>query len=343
MKKKAGIIIVLVIVALSVAALVVYQQFTTAIKAPLAIPESGITYRLKPGASIRAVARDLEQRGIVPKARYLEWLARRDDKATSIQAGEYRLEPGMTLESLLNLFVFGKTLQYKFSIVEGTRFQDVLKNLAANTDIKHNIDPATFVEDFKAWTGEDYPEGWLFPDTYYFTSEEDDKALLLRAWRKMKTELQAAWEQRQPDLPLKTPYEVLILASIVEKETGVADERPLIAGVFINRLRKGMKLQTDPTVIYGMGEKYKGNIRKKDLKKDTPYNTYTRTGLPPTPIALPGREALLAVVNPAETDALYFVAMGGGRHHFSKTYKEHRNAVIRYQLNGNARRYKGDE
>jgi len=343
MKKKILIIVTVVILFLVLAVFTAYQQFQTAIKQPLNIPEMGLIYSLKPGTSIRALSQDLEKKGIIKKSRTLEWLARREKKATKIRAGEYKLEPGLTPESLLDLFVEGKIVQYKFSIVEGTRYADALKSLLAIKEIEHSVTPETFVSDFKAWTGEDHPEGWLFPDTYYFTRDDDDKTLLLRAYQNMKTELEKAWEKRQSDLPLKTPYEALILASIVEKETAVAKERPLIAGVFINRLRKGMKLQTDPTVIYGMGDQYKGNIRKKDLKKDTPYNTYTRTGLPPTPIALVGKEALEAVVNPASTEALFFVAKGGGEHHFSKTYKEHRKAVIRYQLNGNAKRYKGDE
>jgi len=341
--KRLLIITGVIIVLIALTVFTGYKQFQTAIKQPLNIPETGIVYSLKPGTSIRALGQDLEQKGIIKNARNLEWLARLDDKARKIRAGEYKIEPGLTLESLLGLFVGGKTVQYKFAIVEGTRFTDALKTLSANEEIKQHVSPDEFVTEFKAWTGEDYPEGWLYPDTYHFTRGDDDKALLLRAYQNMKTELELAWEKRQPDLPLKTPYEALILASIVEKETAVAKERPLIAGVFINRLRKGMKLQTDPTVIYGMGDQYKGNIRKKDLKKDTPYNTYTRTGLPPTPIALVGKEALEAVVNPATTEALFFVAKGGGEHQFSKTYKEHRKAVIKYQLKGKARRYKGDE
>lgn len=343
MKKKILIISGVALLFLMLVVFVGYQQFQTAIKQPLNIPETGLIYSLKPGTSIRALSQDLEEKGIIAKAYTLEWLARREDKATKIRAGEYRVEPELTLENLLDLFVEGKAVQYKFSIVEGTRYSDVLKIISKIKEIEHTVIADNFIAEFKAWTGEDYPEGWLFPDTYYFTRDDDDKTLLLRAYQNMKIELEKAWEKRQPDLPLKTPYEALILASIVEKETAAAEERPLIAGVFINRLRKGMKLQTDPTVIYGMGDQYKGNISKKNLKKDTPYNTYTRTGLPPTPIALVGKEALEAVVNPATTEALFFVAKGGGKHQFSKTYKAHRKAVIKYLLKGNAGRYKGDE
>jgi UPF0755 protein len=192
------------------------------------------------------------------------------------------------------------------------------------------------------YEGED-PEGRFLPETYFFTRNTSDLEILRRSYAAMKELLQEEWDDRDEDLPLKTPYEALILASIVEKETGVADERPMIASVFINRLKKGMKLQTDPTVIYGMGERYKGNIRKKDLQRDTPYNTYTRKGLPPTPIALPAASSIQAVLHPAESEALFFVASGGGRHYFSKTYEEHKQAVIKYLLGGDAARYKGDQ
>jgi len=343
MKKK--IIIILTLLVLIIAAVLGYQYqiYQIAIQQPLNITEPGQEYRLKPGTSIRSVSQEMQQMGVISHARYLEWLARENKQAGSIQAGEYFLQPGLTMETLLELFVSGRTIQHKFSIIEGTRYRDALDTVIKLDKLEQNIIPEQFEEAFKQWTGEAHPEGWLYPDTYYYASEDSAKDVLMRAYEKMKAELEKAWENRQPDLPLQSSYEALILASIVEKETAVADERPLIAGVFVNRLRKGMKLQTDPTVIYGMGDRYQGNIRKTDLKKDTPYNTYTRTGLPPTPIALSGKEALQAVVHPAETDALYFVAKGGGRHAFSKTYKEHRKAVIRYQLKGNAKRYRGDE
>lgn len=343
MIKKLLVTLAIISVALAGTGIYFYQQFQSSIQQPIQVPEAGLTYRIKPGTTIRSLGRDLHGRGVIQQPRYLEWLARKNKQTTAIRAGEYHLQPGLTMETLLDLFVTGKTIQHKFVIIEGTRFTDVLESLSAVDNLEQNFNKENFVEELKDWTGEDYPEGWFYPDTYYYSSSDTAKDLLLRAYEKMKSELTAAWKNRQPDLPLQTPYEALILASIVEKETAIAEERPLIAGVFINRLRKNMKLQTDPTVIYGMGDKYKGNIRKVDLKKDTPYNTYTRTGLPPTPIALSGREALQAVLNPDATEALFFVAKGGGYHEFSKTYKEHRRAVIRYQLNGRAHRYKGDE
>ncbi|HDP89617.1 MAG TPA: endolytic transglycosylase MltG, partial [Thioalkalivibrio sp.] len=186
-----------------------------------------------------------------------------------------------------------------------------------------------------------HPEGWFYPDTYHFPKGTTDVEFLRRANAIMRERLAAEWAEREEGLPLETPYEALILASIVEKESAVASERPMIAAVFVSRLRKGMRLQTDPTVIYGMGESFDGNIRKSDLRRDTPYNTYTRGGLPPTPIALPSGESIHAVMHPAKTDALYFVSRGDGSHHFSATYEEHREAVIRYLLGGKADRYQG--
>ena len=183
----------------------------------------------------------------------------------------------------------------------------------------------------------EHPEGRFFPDTYYYTKGETDLMILAKAYDKMQKLLQQEWQGRVANLPLKDPYEALILASIVEKETGRADERRQIAGVFINRLRRGMRLQTDPTVIYGMGESFDGNLRLKDLRRDTPYNTYTRRGLPPTPVALPGKESLQAVLHPEASDALFFVARGDGSHEFSATLEQHNKAVIKYQLNGKPR------
>jgi UPF0755 protein len=183
------------------------------------------------------------------------------------------------------------------------------------------------------------PEGRFFPDTYYYSAGQTDRMILANAYDKMQKMLEQQWAARDADLPFKSPYEALILASIVEKETGRADERELIAGVFVNRLRHGMRLQSDPTVIYGMGDKYDGNIRLKDLMRDTPYNTYTRRGLPPTPVAMPGRDSLHAVLHPAVTDALYFVSRGDGSHVFSATLEEHNQAVIKYQLKGVPRKY----
>jgi UPF0755 protein len=309
---------------------------------PLPIAEEGLVYEIPPGATAQAVARDLAQRGLLDRPKYWRWLARIEDKARQIRVGEYRLEPGLRPRGLLDAFVHGATVQYAFTLVEGWTF----KQLGAALRADPVLVPTLTDEELASVMGRlgmpgMHPEGWFYPDTYLFPRGTTDLELLRRSHRVMTQRLDAAWAERDPDLPLEDAYQALILASIVEKESAVADERDMIAGVFVGRLRRGMRLQTDPTVIYGMGDAYTGNIRKSDLQRDTPYNTYTRSGLPPTPIAMPGGGALRATVKPAETDALYFVAMGGGRHHFSETYEEHRQAVIEFLLGGKEGRYRG--
>ncbi len=313
---------------------------------PLDIPEEGLVYEIPQGASVRSVARDMKQKSLLPNPWYFELWARWVEPGPAIKTGEYFIASGATISDVLREFRHGVPVQHKLTIVEGSRFTDVVAKLEQAIEaglMKRIIEPGHYAEAFTAMTGEKSPEGWIFPDTYHFPKGQTDKGFLKQAYRRMKETLMRAWEQRQPDLPLKSPYEALILASIIEKETGAAGERPMIGGVFTNRLKKNMKLQTDPTVIYGMGDRYKGNIRKKDLRSDNPFNTYTRKGLPPTPIAMPGEAAIMAAVNPAATDALFFVARGKGRHFFSTTYKEHKQAVIKYLLGGNAKRYRGDD
>ncbi|MEZ5535808.1 MAG: endolytic transglycosylase MltG [Thiolinea sp.] len=335
-----------------------YQQYQQFLSKPLQLADDNTTFKIESGSNIRKVARQLAAENILPASDipYVkpEWLfiahARITQQAGKIKAGEYALEEGMLPDDLLQRFVSGKTVQYQISFIEGRRFTDIFENVKSHPDLKHTLseddyaDHELLMEKLGAPKGT-YPEGWFFPDTYHFPKGTTDIDVLKRSYDTMVKYLNEAWETRKAHPHIKTPYEALILASVVEKETGVADERPLIAQVFLSRLEKGMMLQTDPTVIYGMGEEYDGNIRKKDLRKDTPYNTYTRTGLPPTPIATPGKAAIDAVFNPEETDALYFVAtgLGDGRHYFSKTYKEHREAVIKYQLNGKRSRYQGDK
>lgn len=319
-----------------------YQGYQEALTAPLKNLENNRVYTLERGTSIKRLAADLEQRGMINKALYLELYARQNKLGTTIKAGEYELDDGLTLQSLMALFSTGSSLQYKFTIIEGTRYGEILSNLSTTEHLKATLNNDQFITEFQQMSGQPHPEGWLLPDTYYYTRHETDMDLVKRSWKAMQKYLDSAWASRDDNLPLKSAYEALILASIVEKETGVPGERPTIAGVFINRLNKGMKLQTDPTVIYGMGDQYKGNIRKKDLKTDTPWNTYTRKGLPPTPIATASKASIDAVMHPAKTSALFFVAKGGGEHYFSDTYKEHRKAVIKYQLKGKASRYTGD-
>lgn len=309
---------------------------------PLEFSPSPRVVEIAAGENTRTLAMRLEKEGVVPAAWMFESWARFKKLGSSIKVGEYPVASGATIPSLLAQFVAGKSLQYRVTIPEGVSSKDLIKLLHSNDKLQRLLSTDDAAISLNRITGKAHSEGWFFPDTYFFSKGSSDRDILDQAFKKMEHELARVWASRDKNLPLKSPEEALTLASIVEKETGVADERPMIAGVFINRLRKGMKLQTDPTVIYGMGDQYKGNIRKSDLKKDTPYNTYTRKGLPPTPIALPGTEALEAVVHPAETDALFFVAKGKGRHYFSKTYREHKRAVVKYLLNGDAARYQGD-
>ncbi len=316
-----------------------------AMQAPLTLPQAGVTYQLEAGTTLRSLSRDLARRGWVANPWYVEIWGRWVEPGGSVQAGEYDLEPGMHIADVLALLRKGKAKQYRITVLEGSRFRDFALQLADLVDkgqIRATVGPQGYAAMFRELTGESHEEGWIFPDTYQYSRGDTDRSLLLRAYRRMRSVLDQAWTHRTAGLPLKSAYEALILASIVEKETGVADERATIAGVFIRRLNKGMKLQTDPTVVYGMGERYKGNIHKADLRQDTPYNTYTRKGLPPTPIALPGAGSIEAAVHPNDTGALFFVAKGGGRHYFSKTYREHRKAVIKYLLGGDKKRYRGD-
>ncbi len=329
-----------------------YQQF---LQQPLTLSEHNTTFTVASGSNIRQIARRLNEQAYLPQTQYLSAdllmvaYARLSGQASQIKAGEYELNPGMTVPQVLERFVSGKTLQYAVRLIEGRNYKQMVQTVQSQALLEHVLSDNDYNDYQQIMTrlGSDefdHPEGWFMPDTYYFPRGTTDEEVLKRAYKAMRDYLLQAWEKRDPNPHIRTPYEALILASIIEKESGVAEERPIIARVFLNRLEKGMKLQTDPTVIYGMGKAYQGNIRKRDLKTDTPYNTYTRFGLPPTPIAMPGREAIEAALHPAESDYLYFVATGegDGRHYFSKTYQEHRKAVIQYQLNGNSRRYKGD-
>jgi UPF0755 protein len=233
----------------------------------------------------------------------------------------------------LALFASGRSIQYPVTLVEGRRFRDVVGELAEVSVLEHELTGLSDAEVMeRVGIDEAHPEGWLFPDTYLVVRGSTDVALLRRAYERMQEVLAEEWANRSEDLPLATPYDALILASIIEKETGVAEERPAIAGVFVRRLQRGMRLQTDPTVIYGMDDAFDGDIRRADLRRETPYNTYVIDGLPPTPIALPGREAIHAALHPADGDSLYFVARGDGRHYFSATLDEHNCAVRHYQL-----------
>ena len=299
--------------------------------APLPMGDAAIELAIEPGTSPRGVARDVQAAGVQTDARLLYWWFRLSGQSRLIKAGNYEIAPGSTPLGLLDKLVRGDETLRALTLVEGWNFRQVRAALAT-AELKPDsaaLGEAALMERLGR-TGV-AAEGRFFPDTYTYAKGASDLTVLRRALHAMDRQLAAAWEQRAADTPLKTPDEALVLASIVEKETGREADRALVAGVFTNRLRASMLLQTDPTVIYGLGERFDGNLRKRDLQTDTPYNTYTRTGLPPTPISMPGKASLLAAVQPERTKALYFVARGDGSSHFSSSLDEHNRAVGRYQ------------
>lgn len=307
-----------------------YRTFT---QTPMSLPAEGLVYEVTPGRSVRAIANDLESRGVIDNAWYLEWLARRSGVASRLRAGEYHIASGTLPEAFLQLLVSGRVVQHNLTIVEGWTFQQMLEAVRAHpilVQTLRDLSPREIMTELGH--PDEHPEGRFLPDTYHFPRGTTDRAFLSRAYNALEQTLARAWPQRAEGLPLKTPYEALILASIIERETGVVEERTRIAGVFVRRLQKGMRLQTDPSVIYGIGAGFDGDIRTRDLRTDTPYNTYTRHGLPPTPIALPGAAAIHAALHPADGDELYFVSKGDGSHQFSATLEEHNRAVRQYQL-----------
>lgn len=299
---------------------------------PLQIEPLPKTLNVVPGTNLRSLSAMLEREGVVGNAQVFWLLGRILGKAGTLKVGVYTLDRPLTPLELYAMIQRGEVSQAMVQFIEGWNWREVRAALAAQPMLKNESASMSDTEILQAiGAGEDHIEGLLFPDTYFYAPHTSDLSVLRRAYRRQHEKLMAAWEARAPGLPYRTPYEALIMASIVEKETGVAFERPRIAGVFLNRLRLGMRLQTDPTVIYGLGERFDGNLRKVDLQHDTPYNTYTRAGLPPTPIAMPSEAAIQAALNPAKTDALYFVARGDGTHVFSSTLDAHNRAVNRYQ------------
>ena len=299
---------------------------------PLTMAGDSVDVTIDPRTSARGVADVVARSGIDVSPLLLHLWFRVSGDARQIRAGSYEIERGTTARSLLRKLVRGEESLRSLTLVEGWTFRQLRGALAKAPDLRQDtaeLRDADIME--RLGRMGQHPEGRFFPDTYSYAKGSSDLKLLALALRTMDRHLQAAWENRAPDSPLRTPQEALILASIIEKETGIHADRALIAGVFNNRLRLGMMLQTDPTVIYGMGELFDGNLRKKDLQTDTPWNTYTRAGLPPTPIAMPGRESLLAAVAPASTKALYFVARGDGSSAFSNSLDEHNRAVNQYQ------------
>ncbi|HEX7454882.1 MAG TPA: endolytic transglycosylase MltG, partial [Gallionella sp.] len=290
-------------------------------------------FSLKQGSSLKSAAHQIQQAGGLNNEWLFVLLARGLRKATQIKPGNYQLEHEVTPLQLLNMISKGQVEQSSLTIIEGSTFKELRVALNEDPTLRHDSAALSDAEILKRiGASESAAEGLFFPDTYNYDKGSSDLIVLKRAYQLMQRYLQENWKKRDADLPFDSPYEALILASIVEKETGQPSDRPMIASVFINRLRKNMRLQTDPTVIYGMGDKFDGNLRKRDLTHDTPFNTYTRDGLTPTPIALPGLAALQATLHPAPSHALYFVSRGDGTSQFSSTLVEHNNAVNRYQL-----------
>ncbi|RDE25318.1 endolytic transglycosylase MltG [Motiliproteus coralliicola] len=339
MLKMVSIGVALIALVVAIAAYVGSHKVTSLAQQPLKITQS-TSLLVEPGTSFNALLDKLSQQQVIDEPLLFKLHARQQKLAHRIKAGEYLLEPGLTHDGLLQLLVQGKVRSYQVTLVEGQRVSDFIARLQAHPQIKKTLDFDDPLQLAKQLQIEGSAEGWIYPDTYQFTRGTSDLELLKRAYQRMQQILEQEWAAKQDKLPIKTPYEALILASIVEKETGAAFERPEIAGVFSRRLIKGMRLQTDPTVIYGMGERYQGNITRADLKRKTPYNTYVIKGLPPTPIANPGREAINAVLHPADGKSLYFVAKGDGTHQFSATLAEHNKAVYKYQRRGRRSDYR---
>ena len=326
-----------------------WRDFQSVLHAP-AVVGNPVVIEIDKGDSFKQITDKLLAQNVIFKPVWFKALAISKNAVKRLKTGEYELAPGLTLPEILILFVQGKTKQYAITFPEGWSFKEILREVESNPHLEHTLPRVAFgalMPQLEAeskdsakphgvksiWVSRQSPEGLFFPDTYFFEKHTTDLALLKRAYYKMQLVLEQEWGNKADSLPFKSPYEALILASIVEKETGVVAERPLIAGVFIRRLQADMLLQTDPTVIYGMGDNYQGNIAYKDLKAATPYNTYVIKGLPPTPIAMPGRDAIHAALHPDNSKSLYFVARGDGTHQFSETLKDHNTAVDSFQRN----------
>lgn len=290
------------------------------------------TLEIRKGDTLDAIIKNLQAQNIDINPFWFKMFAYRHHLDRILKMGEYVLPKGLTAAKILSLLVEGKTKQYSITFPEGWGFKQMFQAIKSNPNLQHTLSDDQLQDVMKkVGSDSDHPEGQFFPDTYFFEKNSSDVELLKRAHDKMQTLLAAEWAKRDQKIPLETPYQALIMASIIEKETGAPEERKQISGVFARRLKKGMLLQTDPTVIYGMGDDYHGDIRREDLREPTPYNTYVNKGLPPTPIALPGKDAIVAALHPAEGDALYFVARGNGHHAFSATLEEHERFVDRYQ------------
>lgn len=331
--KKKGLLVSFLLLLLSSAALL-YAGWWWVMQRPVPMQADRIDYIVESGASPKSIVRAMQKAGIDVDETSFVLLARFSERDKLLQAGAYEAIKGDSLWALLERMALGDMRQARLTFIEGWDFKRIRQQLAESELVKQtltDVDDQVLLERLGAHYP--HPEGLFYPDTYVFVPGTSDYDILRRAFHAQHELLMQLWEQRDPDLPLKTPYEALILASIVEKETGHSQDRTRVAGVFVNRLRLGMLLQTDPTVIYGMGDSYQGRIRKRDLLTDTPWNTYTRAGLPPTPIASPSKASLLATLHPEKHDYLYFVSRGDGTSEFSKNLNDHNRAVRKYILN----------
>ena len=320
-----------------------WNEYNVFLQTPISLTKNNVqqTFTVTKGDTVKQIAQSLQQQKLIEHPQYFHLYTRLSKQAAKIKAGEYTLKSGMTAVDVVNLFVSGKVNQYSLTIVEGWTFKEALQRVQDDPNLLKTFPESGESENNKAQQNSiakalnsqyDNLEGLVYPDTYHFPKGTTDLEFLQRSYDTMQKILAQEWEKKEQNLPLKTPYEALILASIVEKESGVSSERSRIAGVFIRRMKKKMRLQSDPTIIYGMGERYKGNIRRRDINEKTAYNTYQINGLPPTPIAIAGREAIHAVLHPDKGKSLYFVADGSGGHVFSNNLKAHNRAVRKYIL-----------
>ncbi|WKV50529.1 MULTISPECIES: endolytic transglycosylase MltG [Dickeya] len=321
-----------IIVLLAIGAWWGWKQIQHLADSPLAIKQETI-FTLPAGTNREALKELLVEQQIIGASGWFPWLLHLEPELAAFKAGTYRLTPAMTVRDMLALLASGKEAQFSLRFVEGSRLKDWLETLKSAPYLKHTLDDKTPQEiaDAMGLKDKSNPEGWFYPDTYLHTAGMSDKSILQRAHQRMTKMLNDVWQGRDEGLPYKTPDELLVMASLIEKETAINDERPLVASVFINRLRAGMRLQTDPTVIYGMGDSYNGTITRSALEAPTPYNTYVISGLPPTPIAMPGKASLEAAAHPAKTGYLYFVADGKGGHKFTTNLNDHNRAVQAYR------------
>lgn len=331
--KKTLLFLVIILIAFAGAAMYLWQGFQTFVKQPLELKQELV---IEKGQSAFGLGQEWRDSGRIDNYYYYQLLMRLKPELRNIKAGTYHVAADMTVVDILEKLVAGDVVNYQMTLIEGANIYETLKTLAGSPHLIQTIDSQ---QDFEQiwkqldFTGKDYPEGLFFADTYQFTQGDSDIDILKRANKRLNQVLEQEWASRAKELPYETPYQALIMASIIEKETAVPSERAEISGVFVRRIKRGMLLQTDPTIIYGLLPDFDGNIRRHDIKNPHQWNTYVHKGLPPTPIAIVGREAIHAAMHPAPGDTLYFVAKGDGSHHFSKTLREHNRAVRQYQLN----------